>query len=366
MRRLFILIILIAPLTSIAQNCDCKANFDYMVKSITDNYAGYNDKITAKNKKEFQAFTKALRNKSILTKSLDSCYINLKTWTNYFMDNHLRVQLDWKFRKKNPEVANQLNKFFSKKASTQRFAEKLDPKTSIKILDSSSILIRLPSFEWNEKKVIDSLLTRNEIKQKDNWIIDLRGNNGGTDYSFNGLIPFIYSDPIQIKPDEYLSTKENIRILESNLADSETSAASKELLNNVISLMKQHPNQFVNPSGKDNIETKLDRVYQSPLKVAILIDRNTASSAESFLLRAIQSKKVKIYGENSAGLLDYSNSQFFDIPCEDFNLIIPIARSKRLPEKPIDNIGITPNVQIDPNLPEKVNFILKLMKKQGQ
>jgi hypothetical protein len=47
-------------------------------------------------------------------------------------------------------------------------------------------------------------------------------------------------------------------------------------------------------------------------------------------------------------------------------LIIPIARSKRLPEKPIDNIGITPNVQIDPNLPEKVNFILKLMKKQGQ
>jgi C-terminal processing protease CtpA/Prc len=130
--------------------------------------------------------------------------------------------------------------------------------------------------------------------------------------------------------------------------------------------MKQHPNQFVNPSGKDNIETKLDRVYQYPLKVAILIDRNTASSAESFLLRAIQSKKVKIYGENSAGMLDYSNGQFFDIPCEDFNLIIPIARSKRLPEKPIDNIGITPNVQIDPNLPEKVNFILKLMKKQGQ
>lgn len=44
---------------------------------------------------------------------------------------------------------------------------------------------------------------------------------------------------------------------------------------------------------------KLDSIYQYPKKIAFLIDRNTASSAESLLLAAKQSKKASLFGENS-------------------------------------------------------------------
>ncbi len=365
MKKLLPVLILFLPFISSAQQCDCLLNFDYMFNHVKTDYAGYKDKIKVGNQKAFDDFTASLRKKSIASNNVDSCYVILRTWTDYFKDNHLRVQLDWRYKQKYPEVAKLLGKRFAKTKSVSSSTEKLETKTIFKVLDDKTVLLRLPSFLWNEKKNIDSLLKAYgpQLKKLPNWIIDLRGNDGGTDYAFDGLMPYIYTNPIKIKPDEYLSTEENIKILTENLSDSDLSKAGKDLLTNLIDLMKKYPNQFVNPSGKDSFEIKLDTVYQYPAKVAILIDRNTASSAESFLLSATQSAKVKVYGENSAGMLDYNNTQYFDIPCKDLNLVIPIGRSKRLPDYPIDNIGVKPNIRIDAKEKDKINYILKAIKR---
>ncbi len=335
-----------------------------MVSHVKTDYAGFNDKVKNSNRKAFEKFTVALRKKALTANSIDSCYVLLRTWTNYFKDNHLRAQLDWRYREKNPETVKQLNKQLAKPKSVAPITEKLDPKTNVKLLDNQTVLLRLPSFEWNEKKIIDSLLIsyKAQLEKSPYWIIDLRGNLGGTDYAFSSLIPYIYSSPIKIKPDEYLSSTENIKILTENLKGDGLSEAGKDFLKSLIALMKEHPNQFVNPSGKESFEIKLDSVYQYPSKIAILIDRNTASSAESFLLNAVQSKKVKVYGENSAGMLDYNNTQYFDIPCRDFNLVIPIGRSKRLPENPIDNIGIKPDIKIEAARMDQILYIKDHMK----
>jgi len=364
MKFLFAILITLLPLLSTAQQCDCLLNFDYMVSHVKSDYAGFNDKIKVTNKKAFEKFTNSLRKKAVAAKSVDSCYVILRSWTNYFKDSHLRVQLDWRYREKYPEVVKFLNARFAKPKNNPVSIEKLDPKTNFKILDDKTALLRLPSFEWSEKKNIDSLLKtyNQQLMKLPNWIIDLRGNTGGTDYAFSGLMPYIYTKPIKIKPDEFLSSKENIKILTENLSDTELSKAGKDFISNLIELMKQHPGKFVNPSGKDIFEIKLDTVYQFPIEVAILIDRNTASSAESFLLNAMQSTKVKIYGENSAGMLDYNNTQYFDIPCKDLNLVIPIGRSKRLPEYPIDNIGIKPDIKIDVKEVDKINYIKQILK----
>jgi hypothetical protein len=336
-----------------------------MVSHVKLDYAGFNDKIKDSNKKAFENFTTSLRKSSIGAKDIDSCYVILRTWTNYFRDNHLRIQLDWRYKQKFPEVVKLLSARFAKPKNIPISMDKLESKTNIKILNDKTVLLRFPSFEWGEKKNIDSLLKAydQQLKKLPDWIIDLRGNDGGTDYAFDGLIPFIYTNPIKIKPDEFLSSNGNIKILTENLKDNELPQSGKDFIANVIKLMNQHPNQFVNPSGKDSFEIKLDTVYQYPTKVAVLIDRNTASSAESFLLSAMQSTKVKVYGENSAGMLDYNNIQYFDIPCKDFNLVIPIGRSKRLPENPIDNIGVKPNVRIDAKEKDKINYIIKDMKR---
>lgn len=365
MKKFFPLLILFLPLISSAQQCDCLQNFNYMVSHVRLDYAGFNDKIKYGNKKAFENFTNSLRKRSIAAKDVDSCYVTLRTWTNYFRDSHLRVQLDWRYREKYPEAAKLLNTQFAKSKNSLISIEKLEPNTSIKLLDDKTVLLRLPSFEWKEKKNIDSLLQAYDpqLKKMPNWIIDLRGNDGGTDYAFGGLMPYIYTNPIKIKPDEFLSSEENINILTENLKDSELSQAGKDFTAGVIKLMKQHPNQFVNPSGKDSFEVKFDTIYQYPTKVAILIDKNTASSAESFLLNAIQSSKVKVYGEHSAGMLDYNNTQFFNIPCKDLNLVIPIGRSKRLPENPIDNIGVKPDIKIDVKEPDKIEYIKKAMER---
>lgn len=365
MKKLLSILISLLPFVSSAQQCDCLLNFDYMVSHVKLDYAGFNDKIKDSNKKAFENFTTALRKSSIGATDVDSCYVILRTWTNYFRDNHLRVQLDWRYGQKYPEAVKSLNARFAKPKKIPISMDKLESKTNIKILDAKTVLLRFPSFEWGEKKNIDSLLQAydQQLKKLPNWIIDLRGNDGGTDYAFAGLMPFIYTNPIKIKPDEFLSSNGNIKILTENLKDNELPQTGKDFIANVIKLMNQHPNQFVNPSGKDSFEIKLDKVYKYPTKVAVLIDRNTASSAESFLLRAMQSTKVKVYGENSAGMLDYNNTQYFDIPCKDFNLVIPIGRSKRLPENPIDNIGVKPNIRIDAKENDKINYIIKVMKR---
>lgn len=361
MKKLLFCFIAFFPVVAFAQNCDCLVNFDYTTSHVTDNYSGYSDKVKSKNLKEFNNFTERLRQRAANATGTDSCYVILKTWINYFKDHHLRVQLDWKYRKKYPEQVKQLNKLFANKQALPASDERLDSQTSIKQLNANTILLRLPSFEWSEKKIIDSLFKANyeSFKTVPNWIIDIRSNGGGTDYAFNSLLPYIYANPVHIKPDEYRSSKNNIAVLESNLKDPDMSETAKEFLKNLVSLMKLHPNQFVNPSGKESFEIKLDSIYSFPKKVAIIIDRNSASSTESFLLMAMQSKKVKVYGENSAGMLDYSSYQYFDIPCADLNLVIPIARSKRLPQYPIDNIGIAPNVKINATEKDKIGFIQK-------
>lgn len=365
MRKFSVLLILtFLSFKLTAQDCNCSINFNAVVDQVKDNYAGYNDKITKKTNASFEIFTKKLTARAIKTKSIDSCYILMKTWTNYFQDQHLRVQFDWKYRQQFPEKIRELNRQFPKKVLPPAAPDSLTNEASLTQLDAETVLFRLPSFEWPETQKIDSLTTivRKEFKETPYWIIDIRGNEGGTDYAFSNLLPFLYTNPIVIMPDEYWSSKGNIDILKDNLKANDLPADGKKFLNNVIKLMESNIGDFVNPSGKDKFVTNLDSIYAYPKKIGILIDRNSKSSAESFLLRAKQSKKVTIFGENSAGSLDYANTQFFNLPCKTFNLVIAISRSKRLPLHPIDNIGITPDIAIPNSISNKVNLVLRELK----
>lgn len=91
----------------------------------------------------------------------------------------------------------------------------------------------------------------------------------------------------------------------------------------------------------------MDTVYSMPRNIGIIINEVNASAAEQFLLFAQQSDKVILFGNaNTAGILDYSNITPNPLPSNNYQLWCPMTRSKRLPENPIDNIGITPDVNI--------------------
>jgi C-terminal processing protease CtpA/Prc len=112
--------------------------------------------------------------------------------------------------------------------------------------------------------------------------------------------------------------------------------------------MKKNVGGFVTyPMSGNKKEERTDSVYLYPKKVGIIINEGNASSAEQFLLAAKNSKKVLLFGNhNTAGVLDYSNAVSENFPSGNFELTFPMTRSQRLPEFPIDNIGIAPDIRI--------------------
>ena len=108
--------------------------------------------------------------------------------------------------------------------------------------------------------------------------------------------------------------------------------------------------------------TQRHRMLDRPRVVAILVDGGCASSCEQFLLMARQSRKVTIYGTNSGGVLDYGNVRSTQMPGSTLVLSRPIHRSRRLPNDPVDNIGIPPHVRIPDDVVLQVQWVLRTMK----
>ena len=87
-----------------------------------------------------------------------------------------------------------------------------------------------------------------------------------------------------------------------------------------------------------------------PARVIVLTDGDCASSCEGFVLAARQSAKVKTMGLRTFGALDVSNMNFVESPCGAYRLSYATSRSRRLPDYPVDDYGIQPDVLLEPEL----------------
>jgi len=237
------------------------------------------------------------------------------------------------------------------------------------IINDNTVLIRIPSFNFSSKSKIDSVISSNQDKlySKPNLIIDIRDNGGGTDRSYKKLLPLLYTNPIRTIGVEYYSTPlNNKRVLDFindpkyNLSEEEKLFAQKS-----YELLSDNIGEFVTLSDDWIDITEFDQVLPYPKKVAILINEKNGSTAEQFLLAAKQSQKVKLYGNSTLGVLDFSNVYGVVSPCGDFKIFYTLSRSKRIPEMAIDGIGIQPDFYIDKTIPkyEWINFVTKVLDK---
>jgi C-terminal processing protease CtpA/Prc len=103
-----------------------------------------------------------------------------------------------------------------------------------------------------------------------------------------------------------------------------------------------------------------DRVQPRPRAVAILMDGVGASSTETFLLKARQSSRVRLFGQPTAGVVDYLNPAQHPLSCGVTLQSPTIRRSAQLPADAIDNIGIAPDVRLAWNEPDPMRAILAL------
>ena len=216
-------------------------------------------------------------------------------------------------------------------------------------LSDSTFYLRIPSF-YNEDAEVLTKKHWAEITSTPNLIIDIRNNGGGQDNYYQILSDLIYTQPYQSKGVEWYATENNIKMYEDALKNGDIRNGEEGIrwTNSLLSEMKKNVGGFViHPMMGGDQTIKNDTIFPYPKRVGIIINEGNASSAEQFLLSAKQSSKVILFGNsNTAGVLDYSNAISENLPSNKFELDFPMSRSLRLPDHPIDNIGMSPDVYV--------------------
>jgi len=221
-------------------------------------------------------------------------------------------------------------------------------------LNETTVYLRIPLFEISEKPLIDSVIAKNRdiILSTPNLIIDVRNNPGGSDVSYEQIIPFLYTNPIRTVGAEFLSTKlNNQRMLELS-KNTDFDEASRKTFRKYYDTLNRSIGEFVNLSEEKITIEKMDKVLPYPKNVGIIIHQENGSTTEQFLLLARQSKKVKLFGKTTRGMLDISNVNIITSPCNDFELYYGLSKSFRIPDLAVDDIGLQPDYFIDSSIPE--------------
>lgn len=140
-------------------------------------------------------------------------------------------------------------------------------------------------------------------------IVDLRGNEGGSSWVTNELLPFIRSEPA--RPSHYdidnsvmLSSPAQIAYARRAFGP-DTSAFVRSL----VSRLEAAPGTLVplrDPAAP--AEPQAARLLAGQLqRIAVLIDEGTVSASEVLVLEALRSTRAVVIGEPTAGALDYQS-----------------------------------------------------------
>jgi Peptidase family S41 len=232
-------------------------------------------------------------------------------------------------------------------------------------LNNTTLLLRIPSFDESNTKFIDSIVKQNFklLTSIPNLIVDIRNNGGGSDECYYPLLPIIYTNPIRSIGVEIYSTTLNNARFDKLLKSEDFDAESKKNFAKGKEIVMKHLGEFVNTDSEKFSITTFPKVNEFPKNIAVLINERNGSTAEEFLLAAKQSRKVKLYGTTTFGVLDISNMNFVTSPSGLFELGYSLSRSFRIPKMTIDSKGIIPDFYLDESIPDEnwIDYVDKLL-----
>ncbi|MDQ0637624.1 hypothetical protein QF042_001189 [Pedobacter sp. W3I1] len=249
----------------------------------------------------------------------------------------------------------EIGKFYKNDLPGKPLSSSKSPK--FERLSDKIALLTIPSFYLEYKNETDSLMIKNApiIKNIDHLIIDLRDNRGGAVGAFEKILPYLYTNPIFSEKGQILATDDNIKDgYEKPLPDLPEDL--QEYFKKIISKLKAHRGELYLAYPADTI--KYDKIFKKPSRVSILMNDGSASASELFILQAKQSSKVKLFGTNSSGSVNYVESVTTQMPCNFFNLIYPAARLMRASSDGTDP-GIKPDIEIPANVTNWIDFVKK-------
>ena len=89
MKNIFIFLsFFFLPIITNAQ-CNCKEEFSKIKNHLESNYAGFKDKVTKSNLKQYNQFTAKKEQVAAQAKNKSQCFFIINQWMSFFNDNHL-------------------------------------------------------------------------------------------------------------------------------------------------------------------------------------------------------------------------------------------------------------------------------------
>ena len=351
------------------QNCTCESNFEWLKKTFEENDAGFQYIIDKKGQAAYDAHNQLTFGKITSAKTLPECAVLLQEWLQFFRSLHIGIQL---LTDDKMPVSQNRREVVEEKIDSPEYEHYINSKNAqnpyLETLNSTTLYLRIPSFDGRHKKSIDDVLLANKEKilSTENLIIDLRNNGGGSDVSFDELLPFLYTNPVRKIEALFLSTTlNNQRMLEliNNAEQYGLDEKLKQWAQQSYDKLEKHLGEFINLEDEDITIDRRDTIYTYPKNIGIIIHERNGSTTENFLLAARQSKKVKLFGTTTVGALDISNMYWAISPCEEIALIYGLSKSLRIPDMAIDGIGVQPDYYLDKTIPQYkwVEFVNEIL-----
>ena len=224
-----------------------------------------------------------------------------------------------------------------------------DPRLPrLQSLDTETLVLTLPSFLEPYVPVVRRFLDQQRpvLESHRYWIIDVRDNEGGSDSTFEPLLPWLLDGEMRTQSVEYLATPANIKAQGDICGFMGDVASCREAMAPIVGAMKAAPAGTFVHSGAKVLVQHIESEPHRPERVAVLTDRSCASSCEQFVLEARSGSRVKILGRPTGGMLDVSNLRPHVLPSGRL-LFYATTRSTRLPDMRIDGSGIAPDILLE-------------------
>ena len=231
----------------------------------------------------------------------------------------------------------------------------VDPHRPTLYRRNGTLVFAIPSND-GFKRVIDSMVAARatELASADRMIIDLRGNEGGSSGMTEALGPYVMLETD--RPNPFPSDKAVMLSSPSQIAYArrgfgpETTAFVRSL----VARMQARPGELVpldDPAAPPSPRDPRDWVVASgPRAVGVITDRGTVSAAEVLVLYALQSPRATVFGEPTAGALDYESVSIVSLSPREPRWALgygTITRSIDLPKGGMRGKGIRPQVPLD-------------------
>lgn len=321
---------------------ECAIDLEAIPSFLQENDAGARDELAQWGQPHFDnALTKA-REEVARVQDREECRIALNSYLKAWRKGHLLVS--------NISVSNAR----ATGAVADRTSANVDSSLipTIRPLSDRTALLTIPTFagEYRQPLIKSIAQHRQELIAHTNWIIDVRGNDGGNDDTYYPLLSWLVPGEREDIGAEWLATPANIEGEQQVCAlyspgDKECERVSADAVRRMKSVgtgsyVQQEDSPVVQYIRAEKSEPR------RPGRVAVLMDNRCASSCEEFLLTVRQSFAVKLIGRPSRGSLDYSNLRPHILPSGERVLRYAISRSERLPDLPVDLSGVQPDIYL--------------------